>query len=180
MSRDKQRIIIFEGPDGCGKTNIAAELSRRLNIPVFKNDQEWSHFGTQDAAEYFRLTAKYSYPFALSLIRQTGLSVIFDRAHPSEWAYSRVFNRQRCDDLISRGDELCAELGAKIIIPLRSDYSKVYDEYGVQPAHLQALDGLYREYANSVTKCPSLLLNVDDEDLDREVSEIMNFLEVSQ
>ena len=67
MSRDKQRIIIFEGPDGCGKTNIAAELSRRLNIPVFKNDQEWSHFGTQDAAEYFRLTAKYSYPFALCL-----------------------------------------------------------------------------------------------------------------
>lgn len=180
MSSDKQRIIIFEGPDGCGKTNISAELSRRIKVPVFKNDQEWTHFGAQDAAEYFKLTAQYSYPFALSLIRQTGMSVIFDRAHPSEWAYSRAFNRSRCDDLIARGDELCAALGAKIIIPLRSDYSKVYDEYGVKPEHLRVLDGLYREYAASVTKCQTLLLNVDDENLDREMSEIMNFLEVSQ
>lgn len=180
MSSDRQRIIIFEGPDGCGKTNIAAALSRRLGIQVFKNDQEWSHFGAANASEYFRLTAQYSYPFALSLIRQTGLSVIFDRAHPSEWAYSRAFDRQRCDDLIAHGDELCAALGAKIIIPLRSDYSKVQDEYGVMPEHLRNLDGLYREYAKSVTKCQTLLLNVDDENLDREISEIMNFLEVPQ
>lgn len=173
----KQQIIIFEGPDGCGKTNISAELSRRTGIPVFKNDGEWSNFGSESAAEYFRLTAQYSYPFALSLIRQTRLSVIFDRAHPSEWAYSRAFGRSRCDDLIARGDELCAALGAKIIIPLRSDYSGVVDEYGVTPTHLQALDGLYREYAERVTKCETLILNVDDENLDRELEEITKFLE---
>jgi len=176
----KQQVIIFEGPDGCGKTNISAELSRRTGIPVFKNDGEWSHFGAGNAAEYFRLTAQYSYPFALSMIRQTKLSIIFDRAHPSEWTYSRAFGRERCDDLIARGDELCAALGAKIIIPLRSDYSRVVDEYGVTPTHLQTLDGLYREYASSVTKCQTLLLNVDDENLEREMSETMNFLEVPQ
>lgn len=180
MSDKQQQVIIFEGPDGCGKTNISAELSRRTGIPVFKNDGEWSHFGALDAAEYFRLTAQYSYPFALSLIRQTRLSVIFDRAHPSEWAYSRAFGRSRCDDLIAHGDELCAALGAKIIIPLRSDYSGVVDEYGVTPAHLRVLDGLYREYAERVTKCQTLILNVDDEDLDRELDEISQFLEVSK
>lgn len=178
MLSGKQTIIIFDGPDGCGKTNISAELSKRIGIPVFKNDQEWSHFGTKNAAEYFRITGEYSYPFALSLLRQTGYSVIFDRAHPSEWAYSRVFGRKRCDDVIASADDMCASLDAKIIIPLRSDYSKVYDEYGVKQHHLESLDALYREYASSVTKCKTLLLNVDDEDLDREVSEIMSFIGV--
>ena len=30
-----QRVIIFEGPDGCGKSNIAEAVSHLLNIPIF-------------------------------------------------------------------------------------------------------------------------------------------------
>ena len=171
-----QRIILFDGPDGCGKTNISAALSAKLGIPVFKNEFEWAHFGKVSAEEYFDIAITYQHPYALSLIKQTGMSVIFDRAHPSEWAYARAFGRRLHDDAVAESDRVSAELGAKLIIPVRSDYSKVYDEYGVKEDQLIQLDLLYREYAN-ITQCDCLVLNVDDEDLDREMTEIMNFLE---
>ena len=172
----KQHIILFDGPDGCGKTNISAALSEKLGIPVFKNEFEWAHFGQTSAEEYFRVAITYQHPYALSLLKQTGMSVIFDRAHPSEWAYARAFGRSLHDDAVAESDRISAELGAKLIIPVRSDYSKVYDEYGVKEEHLVLLDGLYRQYAN-ITQCDCLVLNVDDEDLGREMTEIMNFLE---
>jgi len=40
----KQQVIIFDGPDGCGKTNIAAALSDALGVPVFKNQFEWDNY----------------------------------------------------------------------------------------------------------------------------------------
>lgn len=172
----KQRIVLFDGPDGCGKTNISAALSSHLGIPVFKNEFEWAHFGKVSAAEYFGIAITYQHPYALSLIKQTGMSVIFDRAHPSEWAYSRAFGRQLHDDAVAESDRVSAELDARLIIPVRSDYSKVYDEYGVKEENLVQLDRLYREYAK-ITQCKCLILNVDDENLQREMTEIMNFLE---
>ncbi len=171
----KQQLIIIDGPDGCGKTNIAEALSKRIGVPVFKNSGEWDHFGQCSGNEYFDLAASYLHPYVLSFIEQTGTSVILDRSHPSEWAYSRVFDRPRLDGQTEWSDCRSAKLGAKVIIAVRSNYSDVVDEHGVQPEHLAQLDRLYREYAN-ITECDCLLLNVDDENLERELAEIIEFL----
>ena len=39
-----QRLIIFEGPDLCGKTNIAEAVSKQFGIPVYKSGREHDLF----------------------------------------------------------------------------------------------------------------------------------------
>ena len=58
-----QNIIIFEGPDGCGKTNIATALSGHLNIPYFKNESEWEFF--ENDPSYFVNALTYGDPYFL-------------------------------------------------------------------------------------------------------------------
>ena len=171
----KQRVIIFDGPDGCGKTNIAAALSDVLGIPVFKNQFEWDNFDLGSSNNYFINAIRYQHPYVLSFLKQTGSSVIFDRAHPSEFAYSRVFGRETCEKSLELCDIMSADLSAKIIIPYRTSYGSVEDEYGVTPSHLRALESEYRSFADN-TRCDVYFLNVDDEDLGRELAEIIDFL----
>ena len=83
-----QQIIIFEGPDGCGKTNISTALSEKIRVPYFKNKDEWKFF--VDNPSYFVNALTYGDPYFLSYLEQTGASVIVDRWYPSEWVYSQV------------------------------------------------------------------------------------------
>jgi len=172
-----QKIIIFDGPDGCGKTNIAAALSRLLDIPVFKNEFEWDHFNLGSSNDYFIKAIEYQHPYVLSFLKQTRHSAIFDRAHPSEFAYSRVFERTTSWRALKMCDDMSAEMSVKIIIPYRTNYENVDDEFGVNPIKLVEIESEYRAFAKW-TKCDVMWLNVDDEDLDREIKEIVDFLEM--
>jgi len=170
-----QRVIIFDGPDGCGKTNIANALSKLTGIPVFKNEFEWDYFDIESKNEYFINAIRYQHPYLLSYIKQSSSSVIFDRAHPSEYVYPKVFSRKTDLSALRLCDDMSAELEAKIVIPYRSSYENVKDEYGVMPEHLRQADNYYREFAEW-TRCETLFLNVDDENLERELREIMEFV----
>ena len=168
-----QTIIIFEGPDGCGKTNMAHGLSGKIGAPYFKNKDEWKHF--QDDPSYFVNALTYGDPYFLSYLEQTGASVILDRSYPSEWVYSRVFGRETNTTALEFIDRKYAELGTKIIIPFRTCYSNVVDQFSsVTPEKLSRIDSEYRDFARW-TKCETLFVNVDDENLDRELFEILNF-----
>ena len=48
----KQIILLFEGHDYSGKTQIARELSRLIDIPYFKNIRENEAFN-RDELKYF-------------------------------------------------------------------------------------------------------------------------------
>ena len=65
----KQQVIIFDGPDGCGKTNIAAALSKVLDIPVFKNQFEWDNFDLGSSNNYFINAIRYQHPYILSFLK---------------------------------------------------------------------------------------------------------------
>lgn len=171
----KQRIVIFEGPDGCGKTNISQALSESAEIPYFKNKDEWKNFVNDPS--YFVNALTYGDPYFLSYLEQTKSSVIVDRWYPSEWVYSRVFDRPTSPTVLRKIDHRAASLGAKIIIPYRTSYDNVVDQFEdvITPNILRTVDGLYREFAEW-TECDTLLLNVDDEDLSRELSEVITFL----
>jgi DNA helicase TIP49 (TBP-interacting protein) len=47
-----EQVVIFEGPDMTGKTNIAIELSRKLKLGYFKNSNELSSFNKEP--DYFK------------------------------------------------------------------------------------------------------------------------------
>jgi len=171
-----QRVIIFEGPDGCGKSNIAEAVSNLLNIPIFKNEDEWQHFPEKDKSTYFINAIRYAHPHLLSFIKQTKGSVILDRAYPSEYVYSKIFDRETDFTAIRACDLACKQLKAEIFIFVRSDYSNVKDQFDFVDKDM--LERIHKEY-NSFAAWTSNrvhFINVDDEDLDREISEVLRVL----
>jgi len=64
---NKQRIIIFEGHDMVGKTEIATELGKRLNIKKYKNNKEQSRW--QDKL----VSLMYGMDEIVQLLEQVGL-----------------------------------------------------------------------------------------------------------
>ena len=99
-----------------------------------------------------------------------------DRGYPCEKVYSAAFDRWTDHDVIDRLDEVYASMHAKIVIPRRSSYASVKDQFeSITPEKLEEIDKLYVEFAHW-TRCEVLMLNVDDEDLKREISEIEDFV----
>jgi len=172
----KQTVVIFEGPDRCGKTNIARELSKRLKIPYFKNSVEIDKFGILDD-EYFTKASRYIDTYMTDFLYQTKTSVIFDRNYPSEYVYPRVFGRKQDLSILKKIDDMHVKIGTKIIIPQRSSYTDIIDPVHPQinEDRLRELDELYEEFS-IWSQCEVLRLNVDDEDLTREVNEVLAFL----
>lgn len=171
-----QRIIIFDGPDMCGKTNMAKALSKFTGIKYFKNELEHTYFDSPNTS-YFRNAAKYIDSYMSHFLKTTRLSVIFDRAWPSEYCYPRVFGRRRSMKTLKELDKRWSQLNTFIIIPVRSSYEGIVDDRHptITQEKLEHLDSMYREFAEW-TQCKTLLLNVDDEDLCRELLEIVDFV----
>jgi hypothetical protein len=102
-----------------------------------------------------------------------------DRGWPCEWVYSRFLERPTDEEATRNSDRHFAEMGAKVIVCYRTNYEGLYDEDRpdlLTAPNLEYLSHLYRQFGNW-TLCDTYYLNVDDEDLDREVTEIMNFIE---
>lgn len=179
MKKDKQHVIIFDGPDMCGKTQMAQALSKRLGVGYFKNKRE-SKFFREDPG-YFQKALKYGDPFFASYLKQTGASVIMDRSYPSEYVYSRVFGRETNADILRMVDTMFSDVGALIIIPFRTSYEKIKDDQfsEIDATMLEQIDKLYDEFS-LWTSCRVLKLNVDNENLEQELAEILDFIYESQ
>lgn len=171
----RQVIVILEGCDGCGKTNVASALARAVGIPIFKNRDEWTGFHDPN---YFRLCVRHGdLGFFCAYLEQTGASVIMDRGWPSEWVYSSVFGRVTNEAALDELDMRYAAMGAVVPILLRTDYSRVIDRFEeITPQMLQKIDERYRRFAEW-TRCRTRIINVDDEDLERETKEIIELIE---
>lgn len=170
-------IINFAGADRSGKTEIAKELSRRLGIPYFKNQNEIVNFKSDDS--YFRNVLKYGAPLLLDFLKQTGAPGIFDRSYPCEWVYSRAMGRETFPEILQKIDEEYAAAGAITIVCARKSYDGIVDDTfpdELSSKKLAEINQLYQDFC-AWSKCRSFVLFVDDEDLDREISDIMKFLE---
>lgn len=168
-----QRVVIYEGADACGKTNMARELARRTGIPYFKNADEHRYF-LKDP-DYFVHAIRYVDSYFTSYLETSGASVILDRAWPSEFVYSHVLGRPTDMGVLRELDERHAKLGTVLVIPYRTSYVGMRDDYEQVTSNIQRIHDRYMELA-SWTRCRHLLLNVDDEDLAREMSETLTFL----
>jgi thymidylate kinase len=169
-------LCSFEGPDMTGKTQIAKELSRQLEIPYFKNSGEWS-VQLKDSS-YFKNLLVFGGTFLIDFINQVRPNVILDRHYPSEWVYSRAFNRETDEEVLRKIDEKFAEAGGRIIICRRKSYEGIKDDLHdhVDSQVLKKIDAIYEDFTKW-TKCRTLTVWVDDEDLNREVNEIKSWLD---
>ena len=168
--------LAFIGPDMTGKSNIAAALSSRLGVPVFKNSGEWKT--ELDSEDYFLNLLRFGGPFLMDFMKQTGSSVILDRFYPCELVYADAFGRETDMKVIEWMDSQFSKIGGKFIICLREDYTGLVDD--VYPDKLptevlQKLDVLYRRFSE-YTGCDFLILNTDDRDLEKQISKILQFL----
>lgn len=173
---NKQKICVFEGCDMTGKTQIAQSVAAKLGISYYKASNEHDAFVNKQ--DYFINSLRFSDTRLVDFIRQTQTSVVFDRCWPSEAVYAQFFNRATDFDVIAKVDNAYAEMGAKIIICTRSSFEGIYDDLRpdwIGPQQLLQLNNLYLAYMKS-TKCKYMLLNVDDENLERETNEVISFL----
>ena len=165
-----QNLIIFEGPDLCGKTNIAEEVSRRLGIPVYKSGREHDLFHDKDA-QY--LTLKYGNYEMIKILDTTSASIMFDRFFPSEWVYSQVYDRTRDLSLVMEYDRYWASLGGKIIW-LDKPEMDGEDEL-IESSRYNEIRQKYEEYM-ALTECDIFRLDTTDRDLENQVNKICNFI----
>lgn len=168
-------IIIFEGVDNCGKTEISHALVEKLlpDHQYFKVKQERIHVEKIDPA-ILKVSHELQLNFFYELARQANLNIVMDRFYPSEYVYGSLF-REVDEEFLWDFDAKFAELGVKIII-LRKKDDALEDELW-DKAQLVAIREKYEEFATK-TKCEVLVLDTDDEDLDRELSDIQKFLGV--
>lgn len=173
---ERGQLVIVDGPDMCGKTQVARAMASRFGLTYFKNTRERAEFGQKN--DYFINTLRYGLTYMLDYLRQSDASVVFDRCYPTEWVYARAFGRETDEACLRWCDEEFARLGGKVIVLRRRDYDGIVDDthpHLVDTARLKQLDALYVQFAGW-SKAPVYYVEVDDEDLDRELADIERVL----
>lgn len=170
-----QTILLCGGPDRCGKSNILTELERITGIPKFKASNEHQNFLSLQGR--FILELRYADFRMVDLLYQTGLSILVDRAYMCEWVYSQFFNRETDMMALRKIDNMYAKMDAKIVICTRKSFAGIKDDLDsrLDEIALQKISDLYLDFIKW-TKCKTCMLYVDDEDLYREVNEVLQFM----
>ena len=168
-------LLIIDGVDMTGKTQIGRTLSSMLNVPYFKHSNEWRQF--EGEQEFFKKSLQYGATFVVDFIEQTGVNAIMDRFTPSEYVYSRLLLRPTDLSVLEDLDQRLAKMGAKQVICRRKNYIQADDRYPelLTVDKIRRADTLYEKFIDW-TRVPTFTLWVDDEDIDRECDEVIKFL----
>ena len=164
-------LLIIEGPDNCGKTNIASLLSNILKIPVYKSGREVDAFNEIDA-QYNIL--KWGVYEQLKMIETYGGGIIFDRFFPSEFVYSRVYNRKSDIELIKKYDKELNKLGGKIIF-LDKEVMDGEDDL-IKEEKYQKIREQYEIYKNEITSCSHITIDTSDRNTQKQLSKLLPFI----
>ena len=178
-------LVIFGGPDRCGKTTIAHELCRRTGAPYFKPTNQMKYAINDPAC--FTAQTLIAEPKLADFLAQTGHSAVMDRSFVCDWAYSHALGRLEKMSLKDVGDwratiealdRTYGLMDALFVLCVRSSYAGRQDPgWSLMDGKMMAtLDDLYRRYLEKTTM-RRLVLNVDDEDTGRQVTEIIRKLD---
>ena len=171
MNIKKPIRVILTSPDLCGKTNIAAELSRVTGVPTYKSGREHSLFHVKDA-QYNIL--KYAVYEQLQIVSLCNLSIIFDRFFPCEFVYSKVYHRNSDDTLVLSYDSWWNELGGKIVFLDKPEMDG--DDELIAASKYQEIRTLYDKY-KKLTTCKHITIDTSDYNLINQVNTILEFLQ---
>ena len=166
------KIIIFEGTDHCGKTTIAQEFCKaHPEYQYFKIKQEHLDIKETDPnvlahAHLLQLN------FFLELAKQVDFRIVMDRFYPSEIVYGSLFREVNVKELL-KFDRIFAALNTHIVLVEKSD-DELEDALWTRE-QLIAIKDSYRLFFTD-TKCKTICLNTDSEDLQWELNEIDKFI----
>jgi|WetSurMetagenome_2_1015567.scaffolds.fasta_scaffold01141_11 thymidylate kinase len=167
-------IIILEGPDRSGKTEIGLELTKIINCSYFKNHYDVKNFyGTGD--HYISVISEMFY--LLNFLEQVPLknkNLILDRFHLTEWAYANAYRRKTNKTLLKELDKKLTDFNSVVIYCYKNNYVNFDDDH-VNINMIDKIKDSYHEILNE-SSLPILHLNTEDEILKREINEICNFL----
>ena len=168
-------LIIFDGPDGCGKTTIAKEFVRQHpEISYFKNTSEHNTIKTH-THEQLKLIHSVQIELFLSMIKQINCSVLADRSYPSEIVYSRCF-RTIDEDYAKKIDEEHAKIGVKLVFFIKEDHLLNDDEDKLfDNDSLRCIKQGFLQFAKE-TKCQNIIINTSDENLQKQIETLNNFI----
>lgn len=169
-----QRIILLDGPDGCGKTNIAKALSDKMRIPYFRMATQHENWRKNQ----FKTALQFDQTYLTEILKQTRHSMVIDRAWPSEWVYSKVFGRTTDNELLEKLDVEWSKLGAWLVIPFRQSFDDAREDEIISKGQLLKIQAMYSDFIRW-TRCNVINLYVDDLkcDINQELRVIMPELE---
>lgn len=169
MNKEK-RILLFEGPDRCGKTEIGSALARNLNITYFKNKSEHENFINEDTLVKFKIETQYLLQ-QLKGLEYKNNGIVLDRHFPSEYVYSKVYKRKTDEDLIWHFDNEFAKLGTVLIYCYKSEYKYFSDEI-IKLEEIGKIRDVYENDYLKKTKMQVISIDTSDEDLDTQLTTI--------
>lgn len=155
-----QTLLVIEGCDMIGKSTLIKELSRITKIPSYKAKNE--QFDFVNSQDKFLNHLYWSDTRQLDLLEQIGFSIIFDRAWPSEYAYSQFYNRKTDIQQLLKNDERYAKLGAKILFCYRNSYAGLQDDLdpNLNATNLHKIHYFYNDFFK-LTKCEVINVCLD-------------------
>ena len=170
-----KKLIIFDGPDGCGKTNIAHEFVRQHpEISYFKNTSEHKTIKTY-TNEQLTMIHQVQIDLFLLFMKQINCNIIIDRGYPSEIVYSRCF-RSLNEEYAKKVDNAHAQLGVKLVFLIKDDEllnddeDKIFDNKA-----LRSVKKGFLHFATE-TKCENIIINTSDENLQKQIKKLNNFI----
>lgn len=164
-----QRIVIFEGPDNTGKTEIAQALSKKLGIPYWKNSREHELFRKGDGS--ISDSVIHGVPYLADFLMATGYSAILDRSYPTEFAYSYALGRYLNFPVLDQIDKMFSQMNS-IIIYCYKDYKGKYKDEFIDESLVESIKEAYETFFK-MTRLKYIRLNTTDENTERQVDEIL-------
>jgi len=161
-----QQVIIFEGHDRSGKSTIAKALGEELGIPIYKAQRDKHWWDPMVNISYFT-------EGITQFIEQTGISVILDRWMPSDYMYSKLFDRDISYRKIFELDERFAKMNAKLIICYKDPDKYIVDTEDfefVKPEMYTEMTRLYHEYAEQSKIKNIIFLNTSSQILEKQLA----------
>ena len=168
-------IIFMEGPDGTGKTNIAAALAEKYDMKVYKNEAEFRLYDEDNTNKFVNLL-RYSGPAEYHMVKLLSPDIIFDRNYISEYAYSKAFNRETDLALIKAFDSLYSKLNSMIIYCYKKEYKNYEDDF-IDLEKINEIDLAYRSYFNTINTLPIYMIDTTTENLPEQVRFLSAFVE---
>jgi thymidylate kinase len=163
----KQTVIILEGHDTSGKSHIAQALSDKLNIPIFKvsRDKYW-----WDPL----VNLVYMTEGITQFIEKTGASVILDRWHPSDFMYSKLFDRDISTKKIGDIDARMAKLNTLVVYCYKNQDVYIDDKEDAEFVNKEMysrMTRLYESYSRE-SLCRCLWINTSDQNIEEQLQKI--------
>lgn len=172
-------IILFDGCEKTGKSTIARELSKQLNVPIFTSEVSHDRLKSsfKDGTDLFYEAFRIDQPFLLSFLRQTQYSVIQDRSYPSQYVYPLMYakNGRIFDEpLLKWTDKEYKKLNAKIILCLKKEFNDEKDEI-INNTDFKTIQQYYLQFSKW-TECDCLILYTDNRDMESQMITIKEFI----